>query len=411
MLRNAGVCLGLPLLDAMVPAFASAQSDAPKASRFFGISLGLGLHGPNWVPENSGRDYQPSRYLEPLQDIRDDFTVISGTSHPDVNNGHSTVSSIFTACPDGSGLAHNTISLDQLMSNKLGSETRFPSLVLNTSSESEVSTSFTQSGAMIPAEGDPASLFTRLFVDSSPQEQQRQTELLRQGHSLLDVITDESKSLARQVGNADQQKLDAWFTSVRDLEKRFQRDAAWIHRPKPRVDSAPPQAAPNNHVSVAKAMFDVIKLALQTDSTRFVTLHIPAHAKVAGIQGVNQDYHDLSHHGQDGRKLEQLAIVEQAVINEWADFLRDLKEASQGGHTLLDETMVLMTSNLGNASNHNTRNMPVLFAGGGFQHGQHLAFDLQNNYPLPNLYLTALHQLGLNEDTFATSTGLMEGLA
>jgi hypothetical protein len=145
-------------------------------------------------------------------------------------------------------------------------------------------------------------------------------------------------------------------------------------------------------------------MALATDSTRFITLHITGN-NVNGIEGVDESYHTLSHHGMDEEKLRQLAIVEQGVINEWAGFLRRLK--SEG---LLSETMVLLTSNLGNASAHDNKNMPCLFAGGGFRHGQHIAFDQQNNHPLPNLFLSALHRLGIEEERFATSTGEMNGL-
>ena len=157
-------------------------------------------------------------------------------------------------------------------------------------------------------------------------------------------------------------------------------------------------------------MLEVIFLAMQTDSTRFVTLHVPGNAKVTSLEGVDEGYHGLSHHGRDEEKLEQLAIVEQAVINKWADFLRKLKASAQAGNTLLDETMVILTSNLGNASSHNNKNMPVLFGGGGFKHGRHLAFDQENNYALPKLYLNALHQLGLQDESFSTTTGEMEGL-
>jgi hypothetical protein len=145
-------------------------------------------------------------------------------------------------------------------------------------------------------------------------------------------------------------------------------------------------------------------MALMTDSTRFITLHVTGN-NVQGIEGVDEAYHNLSHHGMDEEKLAQLALVEQGVINEWAGFLRKLKSGS-----LLDETMVLLTSNLGNASAHDNKNMPVLFAGGGFKHGQHLAFDQKDNYPLPNLYLSALQKLGLEQESFATSSKVMSGL-
>jgi len=403
VLRGAGVSLALPLLDAMAPAFAKTPA-VNRARRFVGVSLSLGLHNPNLVPEGVGRDYVPSRYLKSIQDLREDFTVVSGSSHPGVTGGHSAEGSIFSACPNMRGTtSRNTISLDQLMAKHLGHETRFPSLVLNTGRES--SPSYTETGAMIPAEDDPIRLFMKLFVDDKPDERERQAELLRQGRSVMDAVAAEARALQRELGAADRDKLDAWFTGVRDLEQRLAANEAWVNRPKPRVGLAKPAVIPrDNEVAVERIFLDIVHMALATDSTRFITLHVTGNA-VNGIEGVDESYHTLSHHGMDGEKLRQLAVVEQGVIDEWGNFLRKLK-----ADRLLDETMVLLTSNLGNASSHDNKNMPVLFAGGGFRHGQHLAFDQKNNYPLPNLYLSALHRLGLEEERFATSSGEMAGL-
>jgi hypothetical protein len=157
-------------------------------------------------------------------------------------------------------------------------------------------------------------------------------------------------------------------------------------------------------------MSDMVRLALATDSTRFVTLHLGGGGGVVRVKGVDEGYHSLSHHGRDEEKLAQLALVESAIIHAWGDFLRSLQDTSDQGTHLLDHTSVLLTSNLGNASSHDNRNMPVLFAGGGFRHGQHLAFDRKKNYPLPNLYLSVLQQTGLEVERFATSTGTMAGM-
>ena len=157
-------------------------------------------------------------------------------------------------------------------------------------------------------------------------------------------------------------------------------------------------------------MSDMVRLALSTDSSRFVTLHLGSGGGVVPIEGVDEGDHSLSHHGLDAEKLEQLALVESAIVTAWGDFLRSLKETDDDGACLLDNTSVLPTSNLGNASSHNNRNMPVLFAGGGFRHGQHLAFDQKNNYPLPNLYVSVLQQTGLAQNRFATGTSTMTGL-
>jgi hypothetical protein len=404
VLRGAGVSLGLPLLDAMRPAFAVVP-ETKTAKRFVGISMALGLHNPNLVPETAGRNYKPSRYLQSLSDIRDDFTIVSGSSHPGVTGGHTAEGSIFSACPNQRGTtSRNTISLDQLMAKELGHETRFPSMVLNTATQT--SPSYTENGAMIPAEENAMRLFAKLFVNDKPAEQDRQMELIKRGQSVMDVVGVEAKALMREVGAGDRDKLDAWFTSVRELEQRLVANEEWVKRPKPKVAMSPPTNIPrDNAVAVEKIFLDIIHLALATDSTRFVTLHITGNS-VTGLEGVDESYHNLSHHGMDEEKLRQLSIVEQAAINEWGNFLRKLKTDN-----LLDETMVLLTSNLGNASAHDNKNMPVLFGGGGFRHGQHLAFDQKNNYPLPNLYLSALHRLGLQNENFATSSSDMDGLA
>ncbi len=404
MLRGAGIALGLPLLEAMTPAFAVVK-ESKRAKRFVGVSMALGLHNPNLVPEGAGRVYKPSRYLKSIQDLRNDFTVVSGSSHPGVTGGHTAEGSIYSACPNARGAtSRNTISLDQLMAKQLGHETRFPSLVLNTNNQT--SPSYTENGSMIPAENSAMRLFTRLFVNDAPVEQERQAELIRSGRSVMDVVGAEAKTLQRELGAGDRDKLDEWFTSVRDLEKRLAANEAWTHKPKPKVALLPPTKIPrDNEVTVDGIFLDIIHMALATDSTRFVTLHITGN-NVQGIEGVDQAYHNLSHHGMDEEKLAQLALVEQGVINQWGHFLRRLKSDK-----LLDDTMVLLTSNLGNASAHDNKNMPVLFAGGGFKHGQHLAFDQKDNYPLPNLYLSALHRLGLQDERFATSETEMAGLA
>lgn len=398
--------MGLPMLDAMTPAFAAVPLASPK--RFVGISLSLGLHGPNLVPNDAGKAYTASRYLRSLQDIRERFTVISGTSHPGVNGGHTAEASIFSACPrPRGGGGRNTISIDQLMAKHFGHETRFPSLVLNT--RSETSPSYTENGAMIPAVNDPRKLFAQLFIEDTPEARRRQNELIRSGKSVMDIIGQEAKALEREVGAGDREKLDAWFTSVRELEKRLELNEAWVGKPKPKVGVPPKPADRSNAADEMRAMLDVVFLALETDSTRFITLHCTGNA-VRGLEGVEESYHSLSHHGRDEDKLEQLTIVEQAMVDGWGGFLRRLNGSTHGEGTLLDDTAVVMTSNLGNASSHDNKNMPVLIGGGAFHHGQHLAFSKKNNYPLPNLYLSTLRSMGIMEDSFATSTGQMKGL-
>lgn len=236
---------------------------------------------------------------------------------------------------------------------------------------------------------------------------------LRDGQSILDVVMDKTRSLQGRLSGRDREKLDQYFEAVREAERRLVQAEAWQQQPKPQVDVPPPrdEADSKKIVERMRLMYDVMHLALQTDSTRFVTYNIAGMNAVPVIPGVDIDYHNLSHHGKDPAKIQQLTIVESALINEFGRFLQKLHESSDADGTLLDSTMVLFGSNLGNASSHDTRNMPILLAGGGFRHGQHLAFDRDNNYPLPNLFVSMLQQLGMETDTFATGTGPMDGLA
>ncbi|UUO06196.1 DUF1552 domain-containing protein [Blastopirellula sp. J2-11] len=410
VLRSAGIAMSMPWLSAMNQAFAGSDKPAtPK--RFVAMTLGLGLHSENLFPSTPGRDYEAPLYLKQLEDIRDRYTVISGVSHPGVSGGHRAEASLLSATPMGSGAqSRTTISVDQLLAKHLGNQTRFPSLVLSSSGSN--SPSYTENGSMIPAESSPARLFMQLFVTDSPADQKKQVHRARQGQSIMDLVAEDARALQRELGAGDRDRLDAYFTSVRELEKRMVEAEEWAHRPKPKVDFTKPIdiSNPNDFIGRQRLMSDMVRLALSTDSTRFVSYHLGGSGGVVPIEGVDEGYHSLSHHGRDEEKLAQLALVEAAIVRAWGDFLRGLDKTEEDGGSLLDNTSVLMTSNLGNASNHDNRNMPVLFAGGGFRHGQHLAFDRKNNYPLPNLYLSMLQKTGLEIDQFATSTSTMTGL-
>ena len=410
LLKGAGVGLAMPWLTAMQPALVGAeQQKSPQ--RFIAMTLGLGLLPENLNPEQAGFDYEPSPYLQPLNDIRDRFTVISGVSHPGVTGGHRAEASILTANPVGSsGRAKNTISLDQYLAKHHGHETRFPSLVVSSSGSS--SPAYTENGAMIPALSSPSQLFTQLFVNDSPAEQSRQAARVREGRSIMDLVQDDARRLTRELGSGDRDRLDAYFTSVRELELRLAESEAWAKRPKPQVDVPKPVdiGNPNDFIGRQRLMSDVLRLAIETDSTRFITYHLGGSGGVVPLPGVAEGYHSLSHHGRDDEKLEQLAIVEAEIVKVWGDLLRQLSATEENGRSLLDRTSILMTSNLGNASSHDNRNMPVLFAGGNFKHGQHLAFDKKNNYPLPNLFVSLLQSHGFETDRFMSSTGTMTGL-
>jgi hypothetical protein len=405
-LRAAGVTLALPWLESR----AAARNAAPPR-RLVCVCTPLGMHAPFFFPEKSGRDYVPSPYMEVLGDLRSDATVISGLSHPDVGPSHDSIYSFLTAVPHPEirGGFRNTISLDQYAAEKIGVETRFPSLVL---SGEGFSLSWTRSGAMVPSDVSPSSVFTRLFLEGRPEEVQAQARRLKDGRSILDMVREQARKLEGDLVASDREKVEEYFTSVRELEQRLARAEEWSKKPKPKIDAAKPQDVANSAdlIGRMRAMFDLMHLALQNDSTRIITMLLTGTSLVPPIAGVSLGHHDLSHHGQDPAKIAQLKTVELEKMKALRDFLAKLKQSTEEGGTLLDRSMVFFSSNLGNASSHAVRNLPVLLAGGGFKHGAHLAFDPAAPPPLSNLYVSLLQRLGVEVDKFGSSTGTLTGL-
>ena len=375
------------------------------------ICTPLGLHAQHFFPATKGKEYELTPYLEVLKDLRDDFSVISGLSHPEVGSSHDSIFSFLTAAPHPEQRAgfRNSISVDQWAAERIGGQTRFGSLPLSCEG---FSLSWTRTGAIVPSDSFPSSVFARLFLDGRPEEIAAQTRRLRDGQSILDVVGGQAKRLQHGLGSRDRDKLDEYFTSVRELEERLAISEQWSQKPKPKVDAKQPQNIANSAdlVGRARLMFDLMHLAIQTDSTRLITLMLLGTSLVPPVQGVSLGHHDLSHHGQDPTKIEQLKAVEIEKLKTFRDFLAKLKETKEDGECLLDRTTVFFSSNLGNASNHSTKNLPVILAGGGFRHGQHLAFDPASGPPLSNLYVSMLQQLGLEADKFGSSTGTLTGL-
>lgn len=410
-LQATGVSLALPCLDGWAGSHARAASDADTPRRMVCICAPLGLHTPNLFPQQAGRDYESTPYLDLFQDLRDDFSVISGLSHPEIESSHDSIFSFLTAAPHPERRAgfRNSISVDQLAAEHIGTRARFPSLTL---SAEGFSLSWTRSGALVPSDCWPSAVFTRLFLDGRPEEVQAQLRRLKDGQSILDQVSDQAKRMQSSVGAADREKLDEYFTSVRELERRLATAEEWSKKPKPRVSAEKPRDVTNpaDLVGRTKLLFDLTHLALETDSTRLVTIMLLGTSLVPPIPGVSDGHHNLSHHGQDEGKLGQLKIVELEKLKQLRDLLTKLKGTKEQDQTLLDRTMVFFSSNLGNASSHSCKNLPVLFAGGGFRHGQHLAFNPQNPPPLSNLFVTMLQRLGIETDKFGTSTGTLTGL-
>jgi hypothetical protein len=261
--------------------------------------------------------------------------------------------------------------------------------------------SYTRSGAPIPIERSPRKLFEKLFVQGKPSEVAAKVEELKQGRSTLDFVGDQAKRLNGSLSPADRQRLDQYFTSVRDLEQRLATAQDWEKKPKPKVSAKPPEDEKDGREFARQTaiMFDVVKLALETDSSRLVSLFIDA-----------TSIHNITHHGNRPEVLAELRAKEERQFDALAGFLKVLSEAKEQDDTLLGRTMVLYGTCMGSANSHSNYNLPVLLAGGGFRHGQHLAFDKDNNYPLTNLYVSMLQRLGIETREFSTGRGTMRGL-
>ena len=408
--------MALPLLEAMTPVFARARQ--PKSPRrFFAICNNLGLLPDRFFPAESGRNYELSPYLDLLRKHRDDFTVLSGVSHPGVDGSHSSDISFLTCAPHpGGGGFRNSISLDQFIAGKIGHLTRFPSLTLGVNANvGRRSLSWTDAGVLIPCENSASTVYRKLFLQGSEDEVERQMRKLHLGESIMDTLAQESKTLARRLSAPDRDRLEQYTTAVRDAEQRLVMARAWGRKPKPPAPVGVPSDPSNRNafMQMTRLMYQMVKLAFQTDSTRSITLLLDGNnspaIKVSGTS-ITDGYHNLSHHGMNSEKIEQLDAIDRSQMKLFGEFVGGLNGVEEGEGNLLKNSIVMYGSNFGDANKHTTTNMPMLVAGGRLKHGQHLAFDRNSNYPLPNLFVSLLQGMGIPEEKFATSTGPMRGL-
>lgn len=418
VLRGLGVTLALPSLECMRPTSARA-SDLVSPNRMLLISNNLGVLPQHFFPKDNGPTYTLSPYLQELTAFRKDFTVFSGLSHPAVHGGHSTENCFLTAArdPTRSGF-RNTISLDQFAAESLGQQTRFSTLNLGVNiDKANRSLSWTRDGVLLPAEDSPARLFRKLFLQGNEKDVAIRLQRLRERGSVLDVLSDDVQEFQRGLGQSDRLRLDQYLTSVRELEERLVDSGEWEQKPKPMTTATPPQDIPDRAKFFPKIrlMLDMARLAFESDSTRIITLMVDGFAtpvfEIDDQQRTGDGYHNLSHHGQSQTKLAELLKVDLQQMRQLRDLFAALAATpTADGQRLLDRTMVLYGSNLGDANVHNCTNLPVLLAGGGLKHGQHLAFDNVQNKPLCNLFVTMLQQIGIETDRFASSAGSLSEL-
>lgn len=400
--------MALPWLDALRPRPVRGAADDAPPRRMICICAPLSFYPGSFLPQAKGRDYELSPYLKVLSEFRDEFTVISGLAG--ISGGHQAIDGFLTGVPGaGQPGIRNGVSVDQFAAERIGARTRFPSLVL---SGEGLGLSWTRTGARVPAHQSPSKLFAAMFLDDPASVAREKMRGLDEGRSILDDVRGQARALRDRLSADDRQKLEEYLTSIRELEQRLATDEKWLRTPKPRVTVEAPKDISNRSdlIGRTRLLFDLAHLAVQSDSTRLITIMLAGATSVPPIPGVTQGHHDLSHHGKDPGKLAQLQIIETECMKLMKDLLTKLKQSSEDGATLLDRTMVYLGSNLGDASSHSNRNLPILLAGGEFQHGQHLAFDPQTPPPLCNLYVSMLQRLGVEVDKFNSGAGRLTGL-
>ena len=402
---------GLPSL--MLQSIAENSAIVPSrgagvgARRFVAVGNLLGFQTKQFFPEQTGKAFEDTTLLKPLAANRDQCTIYRGLDHG-LRGGHFAVHTFLSGLlhHESKNRADGNVTIDQFIADEVGTQTRFPSLTVGSEGgiHGGCQLSWTKSGVRVPPITGPAELFERLFVTESKERRAQQVKANSLQTSILDSLREEAGSLSKRVNNEDKAKLDEYFTSIRDVEKRLEFRKRWADQPKPQSPFDKP--ANVNTVDDLPMLYELIALALQTDSTRVATLEIggsflPQHL------GIEKAYHGLSHHGNDKEAIAHLITLETYQLEHFGRFLTRLAGMQDGEQTLLDSTAVLFGSGMGNANSHTNTDLPIILAGGGYGGGE---FKQANSsrpgrVPLCNLFLDIAQRMGVETESFGTSTG------
>jgi len=400
-LRGAGIGLALPLLESFETAAMNASSSAEPVKRLVCIGTYLGFHQADFFPKRTGKSYEMPFVLEPLTPFRNQFSIFSGLDHRG-RNGHEGWKAWM------SGSATGAVSMDQLVAGHVGHQTRYASLQLTCGTPPDAAQlSFTKEGVALPMIGRPSVLYQTLFRSDS--DKSRMEYVLRGNGSVLDDLMEEAKSVHRQISRRDQQKLDEYLSSLRQVEKMLQKQETWLEKPFPETDYALPlfdPVSPDQSLECESIMYDLMALALSTDSTRVMTFLVPGWSQVFEIEGqrLSAGYHGLSHHGNETKKIAEYNLVGREHVRRFSRFLETLKDCKDHqDRSLLDSTTLVYGSGMGNSNTHDNSNLPTLVAGGDFSHGHHWAIDRTSSKSrlLGDLMLTLMQGMGMGIEAFA----------
>ena len=414
ILRSLGTTLALPGLPSLMAksvggnsAVQTAKGAGMGARRFVAIGNLLGYQTKSLFPTTTGAEYEKTALLEPLWDIRKHMTVYRGLDHG-VRGGHFAVHSFLSGVlhSEAQNRPQGNVTIDQYLADEIGFETRFPSLTVGSEGgiHGGCQIAWTKSGVRVPPVTNPAELFEKLFVSDSKERQARRVQENHVQSSILDSVMDEANRLSKRVNKEDKDKRDEYLSSVRDVEKRLELRERWTSQPKPKA----PYEKPANHNAVEDLpmLYDLIALALQTDSTRIATLEIGGDFMPQHL-GIKKDWHGLSHHGNDPEAIANLITLEKYQIEHFGKFVAKLSKMNDGDRSLLDSTTVLFGSGMGDGNTHKNSDLPILLAGGGYKHGEfrQVANDGTKKVRLCNLFVDIAQKMGVEIESFGNSTG------
>ena len=430
LLRGTGVAIGLPLLDAMIPAM-TAQALTPAAPsqlrRLGYVYIPMGFNPAPWIPQGDTLDTLPPT-LQSLESIKKQVTVITGMDLQNAYPGsHATSNSAFLSAVQAKRTESSDYFLgttvDQIAARQIGQQTQLPSLELSMDLLSMVgqcdngyacvyqnNLSWSSPTTPLPSEAHPRVVFETLFGEGGSPVERRTA--LEQRASLLDSVTTEMQRLKLKLGASDRNKVDAYMDSIREVERRIQlAEASVLDNPLPDLDR--PSGVPASYADHAKLMFDLQLLAFQGDITRVVTFQLARETSNRTYPeiGVPEPHHPITHHGKNPEKLAKVAKINQFHVSLFAEFLQKLQDTPEAGGSLLDHTLYLYGSGMGDSDAHDHTNLPILVAGGAagkMRGGRHIKYDTP--VPLANLHLTLLNKVGVPLETFADSNGKVETL-
>jgi hypothetical protein len=414
ILKSLGATLALPALPSLMAsavggnsAVQTARGAGTGARRFVAVGNLLGYQVKHFFPESTGAAYEQTTLLKPLWEVRKHMTVYRGLDHG-IKGGHFAVHSFLSGVlnSEAQNRPNGNVTIDQFMADEIGYQTRFPSLTVGSEGgiHGGCQIAWTKAGVRVPPITGPAELFDRLFVSDSPERQERRHQENRLQASILDTVLGEANRLSTRVNREDKDKLDEYFTSIRDVEKRLELRQRWARLPKPKPPFDRP--ANKNKVEDLPMLYELIALALQTDSTRIATLEIGGDFLPQNL-GIDKSYHGLSHHGNDETAVRHLITLETYQLEQFAKFIHRLARLEDGDRTLLDSTAVLFGSGIGDANTHKNSDLPIVLAGGGYRHGEFRKVPAAgpNKVPLCNLFVDLAQRMGVETESFGTSTG------